>query len=261
MTATVDAALMALANRLADRAGGIIRRYFRQKIAIDDKEDSSPVTLADREVESELRQIIENECPAHGIIGEEHGALRADAEYVWVIDPIDGTKSFISGIPIFGTLIALTRKGVPILGVIDQPISRERWLGALGHPTTLNGTPIHTRSCAGLASASLYATTPDMFQGGDAAGFAKLSGAVKRRCFGADCYAYGLLALGCIDLVAEASMKIYDYLAMVPIVEGAGGIITDWEGRKLTLESGSRVIACGDKSLSGPARALLTESI
>src|SRR5262249_47770042 len=153
----------------------------------------------------------------HGVLGEEFGTTRENAEFVWVLDPIDGTKSFISGVPLFGTLIALTCRGSPILGVIDQPISRERWMGAFGRHTTLNGAAVRCRPCPDVAAATLFATTPDMFEGGDAAAFARVSGAVKLVRFGADCYAYGLLAAGFVDLVLEASLKPYDFCAMVPI--------------------------------------------
>ena len=148
MTEPLAAAHLALAHSLADAAGAVIRGYFRQKIAVDDKSDLTPVTIADREAEAAMRRLIEERFPEHGIIGEEHGRLRPDAEHVWVLDPIDGTKSFISGIPLFGTLIALTHLGRPVLGVVDQPILRERWVGASGQPTTFNGATIATRPCA-----------------------------------------------------------------------------------------------------------------
>jgi len=229
MTAPLDAALIAFANELADAAGPIVRRYFRQGVAIDDKPDTSPVTIADREAESALRELIEKRFPDDGILGEEHGSKRTDAERVWVLDPIDGTKSFISGVPLFGTLIALVERGVPVLGVIDQPVSRERWIGARGHKSTLDGAPIATRRCAALAAATLFATSPDMFQGGNADAFQTLKGAVKLARFGGDCYAYGLLAAGFIDIVVEAGLKPYDYAALVPIITGAGGSMTDWQ--------------------------------
>jgi len=194
-----------------------------------------------------MRTLIEQRLPDHGIVGEEFGRVREEAEFVWVLDPIDGTKSFISGVPLFGTLVALTRRGRPILGVIDQPISRERWLGAAGRASTLNGAPIRCRSCPGLASATLFATTPEMFHGADAAGFSRVAGAVKLTRFGADCYAYGLLASGFIDLVLEASLKPYDFCAIIPIVEGAGGIATDWRGAELGLASDGRVLVAGDR--------------
>ena len=183
--------------------------------------------------------------------------MREDAEFVWVLDPIDGTKSFISGVPLFGTLIALTHGGHPILGVIDQPISRERWLGAAGRPSTLNGAAIRCRACPALDAATLFATTPEMFRGPDAAAFARVSAAVKLTRFGADCYAYGLLAAGFIDLVLEASLKPYDFCAMIPIVEGAGGVATDWRGARLGLASDGRVLVAGDHRAHEAALALL----
>lgn len=215
------------------------------------------MTAADRAAEEAMREVIERRFPTHGIIGEEFGRVREDAEFVWVLDPIDGTKSFISGVPLFGTLIALTRAGRPILGVIDQPISRERWLGAAGRPSTLNGTPIHCRECPGLAAATLFATTPEMFCGPDAGGFGRVSAAVKLTRFGADCYAYGLLAAGFIDLVLEASLKPYDFCAAVPIVEGAGGVATDWRGAALGLGSDGRVLFAGDRCTHEAALAIL----
>ena len=242
MTEPVTAAHLALAESLADAAGAVVRGYFRQKIVVDDKSDLTPVTVADREAEVAMRRLIEERFPTHGIIGEEHGWLRPDAEHVWVLDPIDGTKSFISGIPLFGTLIALTHRGRPVLGIIDQPILRERWLGAVGRATTLNGAAVRTRPCASLAAATLFATAPEiMFKGADAEGFTRLRGAVKLARYGADCYAYAQLASGFIDLVVEGGLKPYDYCALVPVIEGAGGVITDWQGRPLGLASDVKV--------------------
>jgi histidinol-phosphatase len=248
---------LALASELADAAGAEIRPYFRQHLAVEDKSDLTPVTAADRAAELAMRRLIENSFPDHGIVGEEFGRVRENAEFVWVLDPIDGTKSFISGVPLFGTLIALTHGGHPILGVIDQPISRERWLGAAGRPTILNGAAIRCRACAGLNAATLFATTPEMFRGPDAAAFARVSAAVKLTRFGADCYAYGLLAAGFIDLVLEASLKPYDFCAMIPIVEGAGGVATDWRGARLGLASDGRVLVAGDHHTHEAALALL----
>jgi inositol-phosphate phosphatase / L-galactose 1-phosphate phosphatase / histidinol-phosphatase len=250
---------LALAAELADAAGAAIRPYFRQPLAVDDKPDLTPVTAADRAAEQAMRGLIETRFPDHGIVGEEFGRVREDAELVWVLDPIDGTKSFISGVALFGTLIALTRAGHPILGVIDQPIARERWIGAAGRPTTLNGTAIRCRGCAGLGPATLFATTPEMFRGPDAAAFARVSAAVKLTRFGADCYAYGLVAAGFVDLVVEASLKPYDYCAIVPVVEGAGGLATDWRGARLGLASDGRVLVAGDRRTHAAALALLDE--
>ena len=254
--AELDRAL-AFAAELADAAGRAIRPYFRQALRVDDKPDLSPVTAADRAAERAMRGLIERRFPEHGIVGEEFGRMREDAEFVWVLDPIDGTKSFISGVPLFGTLIALTQSGRPVLGVIDQPISRERWVGATGRPTTLNDAAIRCRTCAGLSTATLFATTPDMFLGPDAVAFARVSGAVKLTRFGADCYAYGLVAAGFIDLVIEASLKPHDFCAMLPIIEGAGGIATDWRGARLGLASDGRVVIAGDQRAHQAALALL----
>jgi inositol-phosphate phosphatase / L-galactose 1-phosphate phosphatase / histidinol-phosphatase len=204
-----------------------------------------------------MRELIERRFPSHGVIGEEFGRMRDDAEFVWVLDPIDGTKSFISGVPLFGTLIALTRAGRPILGVIDQPILHERWLSAVGRPSTLNGAAIRCRACSDLATVTLFATTPEMFRGADAVSFARVSSAVKLTRFGADCYAYALLAAGFIDLVIEASLKPYDFCAMIPIIEGAGGIASDWRGEKLSLASDGRVVVAGDRRMHEAALALL----
>jgi inositol-phosphate phosphatase / L-galactose 1-phosphate phosphatase / histidinol-phosphatase len=250
---------LALAEALADEAGAIARRYFRTPVAVDDKPDLTPVTIADREAEAAMRRRIEATFPDHGIIGEEHGRVRADADHVWVLDPIDGTKNFISGIPLFGILIGLMHRGRPVLGVVDQPILRERWLGVAGEPTRLNGAPVRTRACAVLEKATLYATSPDMFSGADAARFARLKDQVKLARFGADCYAYAQLASGFIDLVVERDLKPYDWCALVPVVEGAGGVLVDWEGRALDLAADGRVIACGDPRLLGPARTALRE--
>jgi inositol-phosphate phosphatase/L-galactose 1-phosphate phosphatase/histidinol-phosphatase len=247
---------IAFANELADLAAAAVRPHFRQPIPVESKADRSPVTIADRAAEEAMRRRIEARFPAHGIIGEEFGRVREEAEYLWVLDPIDGTKSFISGVPLFGTLIALLRRGRPILGVIDQPISRERWLGGAGR-TTLNGMPVKARACPSLDAATLFSATLDMFQGGEVAAFDRLRAAVRLVRWSADCYAYALLATGFVDLVAEASMKPYDYAALIPVVEGAGGAITDWQGRPLTLESDGRVLAAGDPALHAAAVRLL----
>ena len=250
-------AFLDLALRLADAAGPIIKRHFRSGAAIVDKADLSPVTIADRDSEAAMRAIIARDAPDHGVLGEEWGADRIDAEYVWVLDPIDGTKSFVTGKPLFGTLISLTHRGKPVIGIIDQPVLGERWIGLAGSPTRFNGQPIRTRACAGLNEAWMYATTPQMFVGADEAAYNRLAGAVKFPLYGADCYAYGMLAAGWTDLVCEASLKPYDWCALVPVVEGAGGKITDWEGRPLSIEPVGRVLAAGDPARHAEALQLL----
>lgn len=241
--------MISLANLLADTSGLIIRRYFRTHIVVDTKADTSPVTIADRETESVLRDILHHRMPTHGVIGEEYGAENVTAEWVWILDPIDGTKAFITGKPSFGTLIGLAWQGKPMLGVIDQPITKERWIGGHGIPAKLNNQPIQVRQCATLAHASLYATDPDMFHTSinTYSTWKYLERKVRLRRFGADCYAYGLLATGLVDLVYECQLKVYDYLPVAAVVEAAGGIITDRYGHVPTImESEVCIVASGD---------------
>ena len=245
----VLAAALPLGHELADAAGEVLRRYFRQPLAVEDKADHSPVTIADREVEGVMRALIGAGFADHGVLGEEYGSDRPDAEWVWVLDPIDGTKAFISGLPLFGTLIALAWRGRPLLGLLDQPISRERWAGVSGRVSTLNEVPISVRECPSLARATLFATAPDMFRGEDQAAWQRASGDAKLVRYGADCYAYGLLASGFCDGVVEASLKPYDYCAHVPIIEGAGGIVTDWRGAPAGLAGDGRIAAAGDAAV------------
>lgn len=237
---------LALASALADLAGATILPYFRARFVIEDKPDASPVTEADRAAEQAMRRLIEAERPRDGIIGEEFGTLRPEASRQWVLDPIDGTRSFIAGRPIFGTLIALMQDGWPILGVIDQPVSGERWVGAMGMPTTLNGTPVRTRSCRSLDQAILASTGPQYFPGQSAEHFSILGGQCRDTVWGGDCYNYALLASGHVDIVVEAGLKLHDIAALVPVVEGAGGRMCDWAGDPLTDASDGRVIALGD---------------
>lgn len=257
MTGSVPAELVALAHRLADAARPIVSRYFRTSVAIDDKTDSSPVTIADREAETAMRSLLTEHVPQHGVFGEEHGAVRTDAEYVWVLDPIDGTKAFITGFPIFGTLIALLRRGRPVLGVIDQPILGERWLGVDGERSTFNGQAIRVRPCPDLAQAYMYSTAPIMFPGAFEKRHEALTQRVKLFRWGGDCYAYGLLASGHVDLVVEATLKLYDFAALVPVVKGAGGLITDWQGAELDINSDGSVLAAGDAGVHRQASRVL----
>lgn len=243
----------ALALKLANASRSEIITRFRTGIAVDAKSDSSPVTEADRAAERVMRKYINEAFPEHGILGEEFGTENADAEYVWVLDPIDGTNSFVTGKPLFGTLIALCRNGVPIVGVIDAPAVGERWLGAEGQHTRRNDHPVQTRTCEGLDSAWLYATTPDMFEGANMDAFMRLKDSVWRTVYGGDCYAYGLLASGHVDLVCEANLGTYDFAALVPVIEGAGGVITDWNGEAVTMQTDGRVLAAGDKDIHAAA--------
>jgi inositol-phosphate phosphatase/L-galactose 1-phosphate phosphatase/histidinol-phosphatase len=252
-----------LAERLADAAGAAIRPLFRAAFASEIKPDASPVTEADRAAEAAMRAIIAAERPGDGIIGEEYGVEREDARRIWVLDPIDGTRSFTAGRPIFGTLIALIEDDRPILGVIDQPIAGERWLGAGGR-TTLNGRPCTTRKAEQLAGSLLATTSPHLFADDEIERFLTLgracapSGNLRQGpVYGGDCYNYGLVASGHLDIVVESGLKLYDFAALVPVVEGAGGRMTDWRGRPLGRSSGGDVIATGNPALIDPIMDIL----
>ncbi len=239
-------AFVDLAGRLADAVRPIVLKLFRGAVTVETKADRSPVTAADREAEAVMRAMIADVYPDHGILGEEHGNERLEAEYVWVLDPIDGTNTFVTGKPLFGTLIALTHRGRPVLGVIDMPALGERWVGAQGRATLFGGAPAQTRPCAKVAAAWLSATSPGMFADAEAAAFKLLSAGVRCTIYGGDCYNYGLLASGHLDLVAEAGLKPYDLCSLAPVIEGAGGTVSDWRGQPLTIDSDGRVLAAGD---------------
>ena len=241
-----------LAERLADAAGTIIRGYFRERHGLERKDDHSPVTLADREAEAAMRRLIEAERSGDGIVGEEYGVKEGVSGRRWVLDPIDGTHSFTCGRAIFGTLIALVEDGWPVLGVIDQPVQRERWLGVAGRDTTFNGAAVRTRACPALDGAVLATTSPHYFSEEAGERFLRLAAAMSggltkmSPLYGGDCYNYGLLASGHIDLVCEEGLKLYDFAALVPVVEGAGGRMCDWNGDPLTADSEGHVLAIGD---------------
>ncbi|WP_149539145.1 inositol monophosphatase family protein [Siccirubricoccus phaeus] len=253
-------AFIAVAEEAVALAGAAIRPLFRSPLLVEAKGDASPVTEADRGAERAIRALLAERFPAHGIWGEEYGPERVEAEYLWVLDPIDGTRAFVTGRPLFGTLIALLHRGKPVLGLIDQPGIGERWIGVAGQPTRfrspLGGTP-GCRPCPVLAGAELSCTSPDMFEPQDRPGFARLRAAARRVTWGGDCYAYGLMALGLVDVIAECTMKPWDWAALVPVVEGAGGRVTGWQGEALTLDSDGRVLAVGDPALLPEAIRLL----
>jgi inositol-phosphate phosphatase / L-galactose 1-phosphate phosphatase / histidinol-phosphatase len=239
---------IALAHRLADAARDAIRPHFRQGLTSERKPDASPVTLADRAAEEAMRRMIKAEAPRDAVIGEEFGATTGSSGRSWVLDPIDGTTSFLAGRPIFGTLIALVVEGWPVLGLIDQPILGERWLGAAGRPTVFNGEPCRTRSCATLGEATLATTGPHYFDDHQGGHFMALAARTdhRRMVMGGDCYNYGLLASGHIDIVCEANLKLHDWAALVPVIEGAGGTVCDWNGDPLHAGSDGHVLALGD---------------
>ena len=239
---------IALALRLAAAAGDAIRPHFRAGLESERKGDASPVTVADRAAEEAMRRILKAEVPRDTVIGEEFGVEGGSSGRSWVLDPIDGTTSFLAGRPIFGTLIALVVEGWPVLGVIDQPILGERWIGAAGHSTTFNGMAVRTRACRTLGDASLATTGPHYFDDHQGSHFMGLAAKTdhKRMIMGGDCYNYGLLASGHVDLVCEANLKLHDWAALVPIVEGAGGTMCDWSGEPLHAGSDGHVLAIGD---------------
>ncbi len=248
---------LALITHLADAAGAAIRPHFRTGFAVETKSDASPVTVADRAAEAAIRQLLAQHRPHDGVIGEEYGEDRPDADRVWVLDPIDGTRAFVAGRPLFGTLIGLLVAGQPVLGVIDQCIIGDRWLAGPGHPTTLNGRPARTRTCATLAAARLGTTSPHAFPGTDFPAFEQLRVQVADTLYGGDCHNYGLAASGHLDLVVEAGLKLHDWAALVPVVQGAGGVMTDWAGQPLQMGSDGRVIAAGDARMAAAAATAL----
>jgi inositol-phosphate phosphatase/L-galactose 1-phosphate phosphatase/histidinol-phosphatase len=253
-----SAADVALIHRLADAAGAVIRPHFRTRIAIEAKADASPVTVADRDAEAAIRAILRAERPGDGIWGEEFPEESGSGSRTWVIDPIDGTQAFVAGRPLFGTLIALLDDGVPVLGVIDQCIARDRWIGIAGRATTLNGVAVTTRPCARLGLARAATTSPYLFRhDDDRQAFQRLRPQLGDVMYGGDNHNYGLVASGHLDLVVEAGLKLHDWAALVPVVTGAGGAMTDWNGEPLRRGSDGRVIAVGDSALLGPALAAL----
>lgn len=253
-------AFRATAEAAADAAGAVIRPLFRSQLLVEAKGDASPVTEADKAAERTLRALILDRHPDHGVIGEEYGETNAGADWVWVLDPIDGTRAFVTGRPLYGTLIGLLHRGVPVLGVIDQPTTGERWIGLAGAPTefraTLGGVP-RCRPCPRLDQAELSCTSPDMFDAATAPRFAAVKAAARRTTWGGDCYAYGLLALGLVDAVVDATMKPWDWAALVPVIEGAGGRCTDWAGKPLRLDGDGTVLAVGDPALLAEVSGLL----
>ena len=251
----------AFVDELATRAGEALLPFFRTSLGIDNKSAAGgfdPVTAADRAAESAMRALIRSTFPDHGILGEEFGSERPDAEYVWVLDPIDGTKSFIAGMPAWGTLIGLTRRGKPVFGMMHQPFIGERFSGdgrAAHYRGPAGNRDLQARACAGLSEAILFTTSPLLMDEADRQAFARVERKVRLSRYGGDCYAYCMLAAGHVDLVIETGLNPHDIVALVPIIEGAGGIVTTWEGEP--PERGGRIVAAGDRRLHAAALALL----
>jgi myo-inositol-1(or 4)-monophosphatase len=231
-------------RQLAAESGDVIRPlFFDPHLAVDEKTDHSPVTLADRRAEELLRERIHAVHPSHGIIGEEYGSERADAEFVWVLDPIDGTKSFTTGCPLFGTLVALLHQGKPVLGMINQPVLGQLVIGD-GQTTTLNGKPIRVRGTSELSKATLLLTDRrDVERLRDITRYERLESQARIVRTWGDCYGYLLLAAGFADIMLDPVMNAWDLLALVPVVRGAGGSITDWQGNEPDASTDSIVAA------------------
>jgi myo-inositol-1(or 4)-monophosphatase len=254
----------AFVDELATISGEAILPFFRTSLAIENKglgATFDPVTAADRAAETTMRALIARTFPEHGVIGEELGDQRPDAEYVWAIDPIDGTKSFIAGMPVWGTLIALTRGGKPVYGMMHQPFTRERFTGdggAARYRGPAGERALRVRPCARLDEAVLFTTSPLLRNEADRRAFERVQNAVRLARYGGDCYAYCMLAAGHVDLVIETGLNPYDILALIPIVTGAGGIVTTWEGG--SAAAGGRIVAAGDRRMHAAARAMLMQA-
>jgi myo-inositol-1(or 4)-monophosphatase len=251
----------AFVDRLAEAAGNTILPFFRTALTIQDKKRNGafdPVTDADRAAETAMRALIERHFPEHGVIGEEFGEDRPDAEYVWVLDPIDGTKSFISGMPVWGTLIALTRFGEPVFGMMHQPFLKESFTGdggAAHYRGPAGPRDLRIRPCASLEDAVVFTTSPRLMNDADRAQFARVEEKTRLSRYGGDCYSYCMLAAGHLDLVIETDLKPHDVMALIPIVTGAGGIMTTWDNEP--PQAGGRIVAAGDKRVHAQALALL----
>ena len=252
----LDTALFA-----ADSARQVTRKWFRLKMKVGSKEDRTPVTIADQETEAVVKNIILDRHPRHGFFGEESGQQFTDSEWHWVIDPIDGTKCFATGMPTFGTLISLLYEEKPVIGIIDHGILEDRWIGIKDAKTTHNGAICRTRNTTKIADASVYTTTMDMFDEHTGKQSENLTKNCRFRVFGGDCYSYGLLASGYNDLVCEADLYPYDYFALIPVILGAGGVITDWQGDHLGMQSNGQVLASANSTLHEQALEKLNQPV
>jgi myo-inositol-1(or 4)-monophosphatase len=251
----------AFVDELATASGDAILPFFRTALGVEDKGSAAgfdPVTAADRAAENTIRSMIKRSFPEHGIVGEEYANERPDAEYVWVIDPIDGTKSFISGMPVWGSLIALTHRGEPVFGMMHQPFVKERFTGdggAARYRGPAGERALNVRPCTALHEAVMFTTSPRLMTAQDRQAFGRVEETVRLSRYGGDCYAYCMLAAGHVDLVIESALKPFDIMALIPIVQGAGGIITTWEGG--SARNGGRIIAAGDKRVHHAAMTML----
>ncbi len=252
--------LLNWAHRLADASEPVVTKYFRKRHnGLAYKSDASPVTLADREVEAQLRQMIQLEYPDHGIIGEEHGNHNTDADYQWILDPIDGTRAFSCGRLDFGTLIGLQYCGDMVLGMLNQPITKERFVGCNG--ATLNSTTICSNKNVTLKTARFATTSPKLFDDAQRSILERVIQQCGLSQYGGDCYNYGLLAAGHIDLIMEAGLNIYDIAPLLPILHGSGAVVSDWQGNDITLkQSDIAVLVSANKALHEEALRLINSA-
>jgi myo-inositol-1(or 4)-monophosphatase len=248
-------------DELATASGDTILPFFRTSLGVEDKNKAGrfdPVTAADRAAEAAMRTLIKQQFPGHGIIGEEFGNENPGAEYAWLLDPIDGTKSFIAGLPTWGTLIGLTRFGEALFGMMHQPFVRERFTGdcqATRYRGPAGERKLHVRACDSLSDAILLTTSPRLMSPADRTLFGKVEEKAKLSRYGGDCYCYCMLAAGHVDLVIESGLNPFDIVALIPIIRGAGGVITTWDGGP--AEQGGRIVAAGDKRMHAAALELL----
>ena len=252
-------------HQLCDAAAVETLKLFRQQMVVDNKEIANndgrgfdPVTLADKRAEKAIREIISRQYPDHGILGEEFGEENAGAQYCWIIDPIDGTRSYISGLPLWGTLIGLYKDGVPLAGIMHQPFTGERYFTDGSHSTLVHGNKralINGRQTKTLAECVLLTTSPKIFAADEIANYQRVEDACKLVRYGADCYAYAMVASGQVDLVVESQLHIYDIAALIPIVENSGGCMTNWQGQ--SAAQGGQILACGNADIHQQAIELL----
>lgn len=244
---------LAAASAFADIARAMVLTAAARTGGVTVKPDRTFVTETDKAIELRLREVITDRFPAHGIWGEEFGRHQPGAEWQWIIDPIDGTAQFIAGIPVYSTLIALARGGVPVIGVMDFPATGERFIGCEGHPTLCNGTVCRTSGTHDLAIAMMSTSSPDFYSDAERPVLDALRKATRWRIYGGSALSYGRLASGRTDLACDTGFQVYDFAGFRPIIEGAGGIITDWEGKALTLDSGKQVLAAATPALHAAA--------
>lgn len=260
MTPDYEKLFASFADEAANIAGIIALTYFRKELSIEAKDDKSPVTQADREIEKNLRSLIHKKFPDHGIVGEEFGSENEKAEFVWVIDPIDGTRAFMTGRPQFGTILGLMHNGRPVLGCIDQPYTKERWFGIDDKFATHNGTRVKVASPRKLEESRLYAGAMLAFLGDNFDSYVTLCRTVRWPQYNGDCYAYGLLAMGFADVIVEQHLKIYDVAGVAPIITGAGGFIGDWDLKPIGFDFSGYVVASATKELAAQAVHIFTEN-